>query len=496
MIPTSLSPESLRSALSLLRGDLGRAAAAPAARQPVHTVYGGAHLFSADTAAKLGAAALRALDEHAPDFAAFSRALGLPGADDLPLGHADVLALSAAIERGDPGCASAAARRAHAVHARVLDKLRREPVEDLRIDFEDGYGVRSGEEEDEHAVAAGREVARGMAAGSLPPFLGIRIKPLSEESAGRALRTLDLFFSALVAASGGAIPAGFVVTLPKVVAPEQVAALAAVLDQLEGALRLPAGAIRLELMVETTASLIGPRGEIALPGLVGAARGRCVGAHFGAYDYTAGCEITAADQHLAHPACDFARHVMQAALGGTGLWLSDGASNILPVAPHRAVKGGPPLSAEQRDENRRAIHAAWRLHYAHVRRALSHGFYQGWDLHPAELPARYAAVYAFFLEGEGSAAERLRSLVDRAARATVVGTVFDDAATGQGLLNFFLRAISAGAMTEREAVDRSGLSADDLRGRSFAAIVERRGAAGAGSPRGPSAGAGATGEGA
>lgn len=495
MPSTSLSPEALHGALSLLRGAAGRAAAAPAARQPVHTVYGGAHLFKADTARKLGAAALRALDEHAPDFAAFARALGLPGAEELPLERAEVLALSAAIEGGDAGCASAAVRRAHAVHARVLDKLRREPVEDLRIDFEDGYGVRSSEDEDEHAVAAAREVARGMAEGGLPPFLGIRIKPLSAESAGRALRTLDLFFSTLVAASGGVIPAGFVVTLPKVTAPEQVAALAGVLDQLEGALRLPAGAIRVELMVETTASIVGPRGEIALPGLVGAARGRCVGAHFGAYDYTAGCEITAAHQNLAHPACDFARHMMQAALAGTGLWLSDGASNILPVAPHRAAKGGPPLSAEQIDENRRAIHAAWRLHYEHVRRALSHGFYQGWDLHPAELPARYAAIYAFFLEGVEGAAERLRGFVDRAARATVVGTVFDDAATGQGLLNFFLRAISAGAMTEREAVETSGLSVEELRGRSFAAIVARRGAGGTGSPRGPGKGAGAMGEG-
>ncbi|AUX35257.1 MULTISPECIES: DUF6986 family protein [Sorangium] len=477
MFQTSLSPDALRGALARLRSGhpgLDRAGA----RQPVHTVYGGAHLFKADTARKLGAVALRAVEEHAPDFAAFARALGLPGADGLPEDRARALALSAAIEAagGAAAGASGPARLAHAVHARVLDKLRREPVEDLRIDFEDGYGVRPAHEEDAHAAAAGREVALGMAAGGLPPFLGIRIKSLGDGGAERALRTLDLFLSSLVAASGGALPPGFVVTLPKVVAPEQVSALADALDALEAALRVPVGSIRIELMVETPASIIGPRGEIALPGMVEAARGRCVAAHFGAYDYTASCEITAAHQHLAHPACDFARHVMQIALAGSGVWLSDGASNILPVAPHRARPGGAPLSPQQVEDNRRAVVGAWRLKYEHVRRALASGYYQGWDLHPAELPVRYAATYAFFLEGVEATAARLRSFIERAAQATVAGTVFDDAATGQGLLRFFLRAVSAGAMTEGEAAERTGLAPDELRERSFPAIVARRSA--------------------
>ncbi|XYH94406.1 DUF6986 family protein [Sorangium sp. So ce1128] len=486
MFQTSLSPEALRGALSRLRSGHsvfdrtgGRGASTTChTRQPIHTVYGGAHLFKADTARKLGAVALGALEEHAPDFAAFARALGLPGADELPEGPAEALALAAALDAGalPAGPAAGPARLARAVHARVLDKLRREPVEDLRIDFEDGYGVRPGHEEDAHAAAAAREVALGMTAGGLPPFLGIRVKSLGEACAGRSLRTLDIFLSTLVAASGGALPPAFAVTLPKVEVPEQVSALADALDALEAALGLPGGAIRIELMVETTASIFGPRGEIALPGMVDAARGRCAGAHFGAYDYTASCDITAAHQHLAHPACDFARHVMQVALAGSGLWLSDGASNILPVAPHRARPGGAPLTPQQADDNRRAVVSAWRLKYGHVRRALESGYYQGWDLHPAELPVRYAAVYAFFLEGVEATAGRLRSFIDRAARATVAGTVFDDAATGQGLLNFFLRAISAGAMTETEAADRTGLTPDELRERSFHAIVTRRSA--------------------
>ncbi|AUX45692.1 hypothetical protein SOCE26_071880 [Sorangium cellulosum] len=486
MFQTSLSPEALHVALARARSGhpvfahTGLRGASESPRQPVHTVYGGAHLFKADSARKLGAVALRALAERAPDFAAFARAIGLPGAEALPAHHDEALALSAAIDAG-PGAAARApgpsgpAPLAHGVYARVLDKLRREPVEDLRIDFEDGYGVRPGREEDEHAAAAAREVALGMASGGLPPFLGIRIKSLTEASAERGLRTLDIFLSALVAATGGALPPGFVVTLPKVSTPEQVAALADALDALEAALELPAGAIQLELMVETTAAILGPRGEVALPRLIEAARGRCAGAHFGAYDYTASCEITAAHQRLDHPACDFARHVMQVVLAGSGLRLSDGASNILPVAPHRAPPGGA-LTPRQIEDNQRAVERAWRLKYTQVRRALEGGIYQGWDLHPAELPVRYAAVYAFFLEGVDATAERLRSFVDRAAQATVAGTVFDDAATGQGLLNFFLRATSAGALTEAEVAARTGLTPDELRGRSFQAIVERRSA--------------------
>ena len=447
MIRTSLSADALQGPLSRIEragAELSaRFPGEPTGRQPVHTVYGGAHLFRADTARKLGDLALRAMAEHAPAAAALASVMGL----------------------GDNEIAGA-------VHARVLEKLRREPVEDLRIDFEDGYGARPGAEEDGHAEGAAREVARGMAAGSLPPFLGIRIKALDAELRGRGIRTLDIFLSSLVAEAGPALPAGFVVTLPKVASAEQVAALADVLDLLEGALGLAPGAVRLEIMVETPQAIVGPGGEVPLRGMVEAGRGHCVAAHFGAYDYTASLGVTAAHQRLTHAACDFARHTMQVSLAGTGVRLSDGATNVLPVPVHRAPPGA--LSAAQVEENRRAVHAAWRLHHDHIRYALERGYYQGWDLHPAQLPARYAAVYAFFLEALEPAAARLRSFVEKAAQATLAGAVFDDTATGQGLLNFFLRAVAAGAMTWDEAAARAGLSPEELRGRSFAAIAAGR----------------------
>ncbi|KFE62503.1 DUF6986 family protein [Hyalangium minutum] len=413
-------------------------------RQPVHTVYGGAQLFKAETARKMGQLALAALREHAPDAKTLATCLSLPEHDGL----------------------------ATRVYERVVAKLEREPVEDLRIDFEDGYGYRPDAEEDGHAVSAAEQLARGLAEGLLPPFVGIRIKSLTEELFERASRTLELFVTTLLERTGGKLPANFVVTLPKVLSPEQVTALVRMLEVLEQDKGLAPGTLKLELMVETPQSLFDRQGRLALPSLVAAAEGRCVGAHLGVYDYTATLNITAAYQSMMHPACDFARHVAQVSLAGTGVALSDGATNVMPVGPHKR-DGGRVLTEAQQQENRETVHRAWRLAYEHTRHSLELGYYQGWDLHPAQLPVRYAAVYAFFLEGLDAASRRLKSFMEKAAQATLLGDVFDDAATGQGLLNSFLRGIACGAITEEEAL-ATGLSLEELRSRSFLKILEGR----------------------
>ena len=409
------------------------------ARQPVHTVYGGAHLFTSDTARKLGELAVRSLDTYAPDPGTFAEAIGVPG------------------------------ELAAKVAERVRDKLVREAVEDFRIDFEDGYGNRPDEEEDGHALAAAKQVAAGHAAGTLPPFLGIRIKPLSGELAARSLRTLDVFLTEVLANTGGALPAGFVVTLPKIQSVTDVEVLVEAFGHLEDRLELEHGALRMEIMVETTQSIFDPQGRSVLPRLHRAADGRLTGAHFGTYDYTANCDITAAQQRMRHPACDFAKHMMKVAFAGTGVNLSDGATTIMPVAPHR----GANLTEDQQRANRAAVFSAWRLHADDVRHSLIHGFYQGWDLHPGQLPSRYGTVYAFFLDGLAAASERLRNFVDKAAQATLVGDVFDDAATGQGLLNYFLRGIACGAVTEAEAL-ATGLTVEEIRSKSFVKIMAGR----------------------
>jgi len=477
---TSLSAESLRGITERLRAANEKSAANYAGetgrRQPVHTVYGGAHLFRADSAERLGALARRSLDQFAPDFIAFARAIDLPGADELPDSPADADDLINSLEN-DPNRTRRENKSlwlANTIYKRVSEKLRREPVEDFRIDFEDGYGNRPDEEEDGHASSAAYEVAEGNKRNTLPPFIGIRIKPLNEELRARSIRTLDIFVSTLAELTEGNLPANFVITLPKITIPEQVSVFAELLAQLEKQTGLPARSLKFEMMIETTQSIINQRGEINLPLLLAQAEGRCVAAHFGTYDYTAGCNITAAHQHMLHPACDFAKNMMQVSFAGTGVWLSDGATNIMPVAPHRFVEGGPALTAQQIEENRRVVHRAWKLHYDHIQHSLTTGFYQGWDLHPAQLATRYAAVYSFFLQSLETASERLKNFVEKAAKATLVGDVFDDAATGQGLLNYFLRAINCGAITEEEAVELSGLTLQELRSASFVKILKNR----------------------
>ncbi|MGZ8845833.1 MAG: DUF6986 family protein, partial [Pyrinomonadaceae bacterium] len=262
-------------------------------RQPVHTVYGGAHLFKSDSAARLGALARRSLDQFAPDFLSFAKAIALPGADHLPesLEEDDGLTASLATNPEQVRQTNKAAWLAHSIYNRVSEKLRREPVEDFRIDFEDGYGNRPDEEEDGHAATAAIEVAEGIENATLPPFIGIRIKPFTEELRQRSMRTLNIFVSTLVEKSGGQLPDNFVVTLPKITIPEQVSALADLFELLEKQTGLAAGSLKLEMMIETTQSVINARGEINLPLLLAAARGRCVAAHFGTYDYTASCSI-------------------------------------------------------------------------------------------------------------------------------------------------------------------------------------------------------------
>lgn len=410
-------------------------------RQPVHTVYGGAQLFHPDTVPKLGRIALRELHAYAAGPSDFAGALGVTANDAI----------------------------INPVYERVVWKLEHEPVEDFRIDFEDGYGLRIDSEEDRHAAVAAEYTAEAMADDTLPPFFGIRIKPFTAELEERAIRTLELYLSHLVRKTGSLLPANFVVTLPKVTSAAEPAALAALLEDIESRERLAPGSVKIEIMMETAQALLGPDGRCLLPELVGAAKGRCTGVHFGPFDFTSSCGITSKYQNLRHPLCDYARQVMQVALAGTGIFLSDGPTHILPVPAHRE-----PTSEAQREENRRAVRAAWKLHFENIWHALRQGVYQGWDLHPAQLPVRFAAVYLFFLSETDRAGERLRNLMARAAQAGLLREVFDDAASGQGLLHFFLRAVNCGAVTEAEIPALTGLSVEELRKGSFISIVRSR----------------------
>jgi hypothetical protein len=441
--------------------------------QPIHTYYEPAHLFRRDIVARSRDAAMASLDEFAPDFISFAKAVGLPGAESLPQSN-EAAAMGSSIESDAHGVRKShwPAWFAHTVYRRMREKLQGDPIEDLRIDFEDGYGNRPDEEEDGHALFAASEVAAALQSAAAWPSIGIRIKPFSKELCRRSIRTLDLFLTELAARAHGKAPKRLFITLAKIYVPAEVAALAEVCSRIEPALGLAPGTLRIELMAETTATIFNDRGEVNLLPLVNAGDGRCAAVHFGTYDYTARRNLTAADQHMLHFACDFAREVMQVALAGTGIWLSDGGTNVLPVPPHRDAEAHRPLTAPEAAEDRAAIHGAWKLHFDHVRHSLRNGYYQGWDVHPAQLPTRYAAVISFFLENIDAAGERLRTYVDKTARATT--PVADDAATGQGLLNYFRRAIRCGAVTGDEAQTLTGLTAAEFQAGSFAKILEGR----------------------
>ena len=293
----------------------------------------------------------------------------------------------------------------------VRDKLRREPIEDLRIDFEDGYGVRDDQQED----AVVRKAGRFLADGPVPPFVGIRIKSLEAATRRRALRTLDLFLESYQDA--------FVVTLPKVSGTDQVTAMVTLCEKLERAYGLAAGFLRFEIQIELPSAVLAADGTATVARLITAAGGRCTGLHYGTYDYSAAAGVAAAYQAMDHPVADYAKAVMQAAAAQTGVRLSDGSTNILPVGAGKAE--------------------AWQLHYRLVRRSLERGFYQGWDLHPAQLPTRYAATYAFFRDGRDAAVQRLHRYLARQDSG-----IADEPATARALAGYLLRGLDCGALTD------------------------------------------------
>ncbi|NUS27964.1 MAG: aldolase [Streptomyces sp.] len=372
----------------------------PGTRQPVHTVYVPGNLFAAGTLRSWGDQALAALAAHAPDAASFAAVLGL--ADDL----------------------------AEPVHARVRAKLEREPIEDLRVDFEDGY---KGADEDQDAARAARLVADAYKNGTAAPYMGIRMKCMESPVRDRGIRTLDIFLTGLMEAGG--LPDGLVLTLPKVTYPEQVTAMVRLLEQFETARGLNPGRIGFEIQIETSQSILAADGTATVARMIDAAEGRATGLHYGTFDYSACLGVSAAYQASDHPAADHAKAIMQVAAAGTGVRVSDGSTNVLPVGT---------------TEN---VHEAWKLHYGLTRRALARAYYQGWDMHPGHLPTRYAAVFAFYREGFEAAAKRLAAYANH-----VDGAVMDEPATAKALAGYLLRGLDCGALDSGEVTRLTGLT--------------------------------------
>ncbi|GAB3672518.1 aldolase/citrate lyase family protein [Actinocorallia lasiicapitis] len=322
-------------------------------RQPVHTVFVAADRFSRTTAPDLGTEALRLLNKHTPGDGSFGATFML-----------------------DPSLAGV-------IRARVAAKLQKDPVEDLRIDFADGYGARSDAEEDSDIVQVVEAVAGAYQAQQLPHFWGIRVKSLA--SAARSFRTIDGFLTSLRDRLGR-LPGGFVITIPEVLGPDQVMIFADYLDRLETSLGLPPKTLHCELQLEHPAAVT------TVPDILKAGAGRVQTLHFGATAYARALDLPPEQQRLDHPACDHARHLLQTATADTPVRISDGPSNLSP-----------------RDDGADEVTATWQTHATQVRHSLTHGYYQGWDLHPAHLPARYATLYDYHLTGAEEAIGKLRA---------------------------------------------------------------------------------------
>jgi hypothetical protein len=352
--------------------------------QPVHTVYVPADRFSARTVSEWGDQASSLFKSH------------LAGPGEL----AEVF--------GTPDGTAAA------VHEKVLRKLSAEPIEDLRIDFEDGYGVRGDAVEDAHVAQAVEAVAAMHAEGALPRRWGPRVKSFADGDPERAVRTLESFVTGVAERAGG-LPGGFTVTFPKVLMEAYLGQFAGVLERLESRI---GARLRFEMQVEAPQTLPFLRGDLAE-----SLGGRLAAAHFGVFDYTAAIGLPPHEQRLDHPACDHARHVMQTAFAGTGVELSDGS-----------------LAAAPASERAQDVHALWRRHAELVSHSLRHGFYQGWDMHPAHLVSRFATVYAFHLARYDSYRARVSAWEEQREAG---GGIMDEPATIRTLAAALRRADAA-----------------------------------------------------
>ncbi|MEL5958961.1 aldolase/citrate lyase family protein [Streptomyces sp. CLV115] len=317
---------------------------------------------------------------------------------------------------------------------RVRRKLAQQPIEDLRVDFEDGSGVRLDAEEDRAVADVVFALEQVTASGSERPVsFGVRFKSLEPSTRRRGVRSLVAYLTG--AAERGLLSAGSVLTLPKVTTVDQVQALSEILRVLETDLGVAAGKLTVEIQVETPQAVLGVDGTALVAKMIQASAGRCSALDYGTYDYSAALGIAAEYQSMEHPAADFAKAVMQVVAAGFGVRLSDGSTNIIP------------------EGDTSAVHRAWELHARLVNRSLRRGYYQGWDLHPAQLPTRYLATYAFYRGGFAASAARLRAYEESVSESGILV----EPATVRALADFLIRGLECGAVDESELHSAAGV---------------------------------------
>ncbi|MEY8566867.1 hypothetical protein AALF15_09865 [Corynebacteriaceae bacterium 7-707] len=397
-------------------------------RQPVHTVYVPAHLITgdgtpgADLPRRWGSDALAALDGHGRP-ADLARDLGISADHAETVGHL------------------------------TREKLLREPVEDLRIDFEDGFTQRGvppenrDADEDTRARQAAAVLATwfsapGTSGHATPAFAGIRFSSFDPAVRDRGLRTLAIVLEEL---AGRDVLRTVLendrralrLTLPKVQHHRQVEAFTGVLRAMEASLGVPE--IPFEVQVETPQAILAADGAAEPARLIAAGEGRVLSLHYGTYDYSASLGVDAAEQALDHPVADHAKDVLQVATAAVGVELSDGSTNRIPVGTRAGMLEG------------------WRIHHHLVARHLRRGIRQGWDLHAHQLVTRHMTTIAYFRADWRASAERLRDYV-----AGDTSRWMDEPATAKAMAGYLVRAHGCGAVTDRE-LQTTGLDHAQLR---------------------------------
>ncbi|MEV6768317.1 aldolase/citrate lyase family protein [Nocardia sp. NPDC051030] len=365
----------IESRLNAVDSELARNYPGDRAGQPIHTAYISAAEATADLPHEWGAAAAELAELHG------DLLTGLAGSEVFDL---------------------------------ALNTLRQRPIQDLRLDFEDGYGTRGDEVEDRDATHAGEVLAK------LPAEVisrGIRMKGLTTAEWPRAVRTLER-----VLEGAGGVPAGFVFTIPKIRAAEQADIAVLLCEAIESAHGLAAGSLKFELQIESPQAVIAADGTATVAQAIHRSAGRCTGLHYGTYDYSAACGISPQFQSLEHPVADHAKAVMQAAAAQTGVWVCDGSTQVLPIGTDVEVR------------------TALDRHFRLVSRSLERGYYQGWDMGAGHLATRWLATFAFYRGALGAAAPRIGRYLDRQGSAVV-----DEPATAQALATVVLRGLACGA---------------------------------------------------
>jgi citrate lyase beta subunit len=410
----------LRNELKSLNKSAFKASFNEGRTQPTHVVYGGAQLFKTGTINKIGTLAVAHFEQYTAQISRCQQEL-------------------------DPNQSVAVWQQAV---GRAKSMLQHRSVQDFRIDFEDGFGVRSHAEEDQCARTSAEALADELLIGPMKSDIGLRIKALDAATADRAVRTLEIFCASLFAKWTPNETQSLILTLPKVESWQQAETIARICSVVENLHKLPPNFFRLELMIESLGVFSTRDGANDARRMIDSTHQRLQAFHIGSYDLTAQCGVAALDQGMRHPACDWVILNLKAATEGTDIWISDGATATLPLVPHRGEANQ--LTSVQRAENESAVYYAWRKSLVDIRGSLRLGVSQGWDLHPHQIAIRYLTLAHYYSVNLPEMHQRMENFTKKKEQATAVGTAFDDAATVRGLVNFFSRGLAIGALQESE----------------------------------------------